>query len=156
MRDYYEKRANNFAYTPADASNDDSTDIHKHIVPNYLEGSRTLIRTITPEELVPRSVERGKGCQVGDSLVGDSCRVGEKTSIKKSVIGNHCVIGKSVKIIKSVLLDHCVIEEKVVLEGTVVCANSKVLEQCTLKDCQIASSVTIEKDVQGKNETFID
>ncbi|ORY53047.1 hypothetical protein BCR33DRAFT_711435 [Rhizoclosmatium globosum] len=150
-----------------------TTDFHKHIVctalvakegycfrvnsvPNYLEGSRALIKTITPEELVPRSVERAKGCQVGDSLVGDSCRVGEKTSIKKSVIGNHCVIGKNVKIINSVLHDHCVIEDKAVLEGTVVCANSKVLEMCNLKDCQVASGVSIEKEVQGKNETFID
>ncbi|KAI9342921.1 nucleotide-diphospho-sugar transferase [Obelidium mucronatum] len=152
---------------------DPSTDFHKHIVctalvakegfcfrvnsvPNYLEGSRTLIKTINAEDLVPRSVERGKGCQVGDSLVGDSCRVGEKTSIKKSVIGNHCVIGKNVKIINSVLMDHTVVEDKAVLEGTVVCSNSKVLELCNLRDCQIASGVTLEREVQGKGEAYIE
>ncbi|KAI8622142.1 nucleotide-diphospho-sugar transferase [Chytriomyces sp. MP71] len=125
-------------------------------VPNYLEGNRALIKTFGPEELVPRSVERQKGCQVGDSIIGDSTRIGEKTGIKKSVIGNHCVIGKNVKIINSVLLDHCVIEDKVVLEGTVVCGHGKVSELSNLKDCQIAASVTVEREVQGKNETFMD
>ncbi|KAJ3111146.1 hypothetical protein HK100_002796 [Physocladia obscura] len=170
--------------TPASASssailleNEDvdqeSTDFHKSIictalvareglcfrvnsVPTYLEGSRALIKTISPEDLVPRSVERQKGCQVGDSLIGDSTRIGEKTGIKKSVIGKHCVIGKNVKIINSVLMDHCVIGDKVILEGTVVCDNSKVFEQCTLKDCQVGPNLTIEKEVNGKGETYID
>ncbi|KAJ3071835.1 hypothetical protein HDU98_004726 [Podochytrium sp. JEL0797] len=183
MFTHFQNQTQNMTNPPSAASStilledipnmDEESDFHKHIVctalvakegycfrvnsvQNYLEGSRTLIKTLTAEELVPRSVERQKGCQVGDSLMGESCRVAEKSSIKKSVIGNHCVIGKNVKIINSVLLDHCVVEDKVVLEGTVVCANSQVLEMCNLKDCQVASSVTIEKEVQGKGETFID
>ncbi|TPX59870.1 hypothetical protein CcCBS67573_g09052 [Chytriomyces confervae] len=157
-----------------DAGEEEVTDFHREIVctaivargeggycfrvnsvPNYLEGCRALVKTLSAEEQVARSVERQKGCQVGDSVIGDSTRIGEKTGIKKSVIGKHCVIGKNVKIVNSVLMDHCVIEDKVVLEGTVVCGHSKVLEMSNLKDCQVASSVTVKKEVQGKNETFM-
>ncbi|KAJ3228861.1 hypothetical protein HDU78_009512, partial [Chytriomyces hyalinus] len=148
-----------------DAGEEEVTDFHREIVctaivargdggycfrvnsvPNYLEGCRALVKTLSAEEQVARSVERQKGCQVGDSVIGDSTRIGEKTGIKKSVIGKHCVIGKNVKIVNSVLMDHCVIEDKVVLEGTVVCGHSKVLEMSNLKDCQVASSVTVKKE----------
>ncbi|KAJ3390100.1 hypothetical protein HDU84_007925 [Entophlyctis sp. JEL0112] len=169
------RSAANSAASSAILLNDDEvaerTDFHKHIVctalvakegicfrantnANYLDGCRSMIKTVPPEDLVPRSVERQKGCQVGDSMIGEGTRIGEKTGIKKSIIGNHCVIGKNVKISNSILMDYCVIEDRVVLEGTIVCNNAKVQEQCNLKDCQVSSNYTVEKEINERKCFF--
>lgn len=46
-----------------------------------------------------------------DSIVGESCKVGERAMIKKSAIGRHCVLGKNVRIVGSVIGDHCVVAD---------------------------------------------
>jgi hypothetical protein len=46
-----------------------------------------------------------------DSLVGASCKIGDRCSVKKSVIGSHCTVAANVKLSNCVIMDHVRIEE---------------------------------------------
>lgn len=75
----------------------------------------------------------------GDSLVGDSTRIGEKASVKKCVIGRHCNIGKGAKITGCILWDFVTVEEGARVENSILCSNVRIGEKAQIKDCEFGA-----------------
>ncbi|RIA91378.1 nucleotide-diphospho-sugar transferase [Glomus cerebriforme] len=125
-------------------------------VAKYCDLNRYLTK-ISTESRVSPSAEVNAKTQVGsDSLVGDDTKIDERTSIKRTTIGSHCVIGKNVKITNSVLMDNIIVEDGVKLEGCVVCNNAKIMEKCSLKDCEVGGGYVVVTETQTKNEQLVE
>ncbi|CAK5281460.1 unnamed protein product [Mycena citricolor] len=88
----------------------------------------------------------------GDTIIGQSTRIDERTTVKKSVIGRHCTIGKMVKIIGCVLLDHCVVEDGVKLDGCILGKNTKVGAKGELVRCVTQAGYEAAAGETFKNE----
>ena len=121
---------------------------------SYLLANRTLAKQFN-DTRVPGTCELGAKAQVGQySLVGEHCRIGERTIVKRSVVGPHANIGTNVKITNSVVLDQCVIEDNVKLDGCVVGSKVVIKEKVSLKGCEVASQFTVEAGMSIKGEVL--
>jgi translation initiation factor eIF-2B subunit gamma len=125
------------------------TCIRANTIPNYLEANRSLIRK-TPLISSDSTVKN----IVGDSLLADGVKIGERSSVKKSVVGSNCSIGSNVKIIQCVLMDNVIVEDGCKLENCILAHKVVLHQKCTLSNCEVAMNTVLEKDTIGKNETF--
>lgn len=121
-------------------------------VPRYAAINRHISK-VTTLHRVAHTAQVSPKSQVGtDSLIGESCRVDEKSSIKKSTVGAHCTIGKFVKISNCIVMDHVTIADGVKLEGCVLCVGSKVDEKASLKDCEVGPKFVVEAGREAEGE----
>lgn len=123
----------------------------------YLEMNRQIARAWPfPYPKISSSADIPAKSQVGnDSVVGDNCKLGERTTVKKSVIGNNVVLGVNCKIIGSVLMDGVVVGDNVKLENCIVGSKSFVKDKASLVHSEVACNYTVDAEVVAKNEVFI-
>ena len=68
---------------------------------------------------------------------------------------NHVMKGKC-KITDCILMDHVVIEPGCRLDGVVVGYRGTLGEKCSLKDCDVGCSVSVERETVAKGDCFTD
>jgi translation initiation factor eIF-2B subunit gamma len=121
---------------------------------SYLLANRTLAKHHQGIR-VPASCDIAPKSQIGaDSIIGEHCRLGEKSTVKKSVVGSHVIIGTNVKITNSVILDNCVVEDGVKIDGCIISGRVVVKEKANLKKCEVAGLFTVEAGLAAKGEVL--
>lgn len=68
-----------------------------------------------------------------DSMVGSSCKIGDRCSVKKTIIGNHCSLAANVKLTNCIVMDHVRIEEGYVLLRSLWVPSACVLAAIKMK-----------------------
>ncbi|KLO16055.1 hypothetical protein SCHPADRAFT_920029 [Schizopora paradoxa] len=127
-----------------------------HNLWNFMELNRELNRVLLPTRPPPDRALVDPTSSTGDSLIGESTKIGEKSSVRRSIIGKHCTIGKYVTISNSVILDHCIIDDRAKLEGCILGYNTHVGEKSELVRCATQAGYEVEAEdsiKQAKLET---
>ncbi|KAI0743943.1 UDP-3-O-glucosamine N-acyltransferase [Daedaleopsis nitida] len=122
---------------------------------SYLELNRFFLTPTSyslPTDPENRSLIDPKAQISGDSIIGRSTRVEERTTIKRSVIGKHCVISKMAKVVGCVILDHCIIGEGVKLDGCILGQGSKVHAKAELSRCVTQPAYEVQQGESYKSE----
>jgi ADP-glucose pyrophosphorylase len=68
--------------------------------------------------------------------------------------GKDCRIGDNVKITNSVILDGVILESGVSIQNSVVGVDCRLMEKCSLKDCQVGPGKTVQPGEVHKDETL--
>lgn len=133
---------------------DSSYCLRANSICSYLLANRTLAKHYQGTR-VPSTCDIPPKSQVGnDSIVGEHCRLGERSTVKRSVVGSHVIMGSNVKISNSVVLDNCVIEDGVKLDGCVIGNKVVIKEKAVLKACEVAGQFTVEAGLTAKGEVL--
>jgi translation initiation factor eIF-2B subunit gamma len=83
--------------------------IRANTLAGYWEMNRRFIKQLAA---MPRAPYDSPAQISVDSLVAESCKIGERASLKKTIVGRHCVIGRGAKLSGCILWDFCTVDEK--------------------------------------------
>lgn len=100
----------------------------------YMEANKQTSKYLKTLPPTPSATQYLKS-QVGDSIVGKDCELGEKASMKKSVVGARCKVKEKVKIVSSVVMENVLIEAGSSIHGCIISNNVIIGANCDLKNC---------------------
>ena len=131
--------------------------VRTNSVATWAECNRQYAIRFAPSTLqrVPASSEvLGKNAIGNDALLGEHCRIGDKTLVKRSVLGSHVHVATGAKLVNNVLMDNVVVEEGVKLDNCVLGPRAVIHAKAVLKDCFVAPGTVVAAEVNAKGETL--
>uniref|UniRef100_A0A8B9LZP7 Translation initiation factor eIF2B subunit gamma n=1 Tax=Astyanax mexicanus TaxID=7994 RepID=A0A8B9LZP7_ASTMX len=118
---------------------------------SYVEANRVAPKLFEEAAVHPSAVISERSQVGGDSIIGASCHIADKTSIKRSTIGASTIVKEKVKITNSIIMNSVTIEEGCNIQGSVICNNAVIGRGADIKYCLVGSGQRIEAEVLLKN-----
>lgn len=119
----------------------------------YMEANKQISKYLKTIPATPSATQYLKS-QVGDSIVGKDCELGEKATMKKSVIGARCKIKEKVKIVSSIVMENVLIDAGSSIQGCIISNNVIIGANCDLKNCIVGPDQNVRDSVKLNNEVL--
>ena len=88
------------------------------------------------------------------SLVGPGSTVGERCFIKRTVVGASCRVGDRVRLTNCILQEGVTVEEGAVLQGALLCAGASVGVNAEIRDCIVGHGQAVHGLAKHTNESL--
>ncbi|XP_030631063.1 translation initiation factor eIF2B subunit gamma [Chanos chanos] len=121
----------------------------------YIEANRMAPKLFEEPPVHPSADVSERSLVGGDSIIGASCRISDKTSIKRSTIGASTVVKEKVKITNSIIMNGVTIEEGCNIQGSVICSNAVIGRGADIKYCLVGNGQRIEPEAERTNEVIV-
>lgn len=121
----------------------------------YVETNRVAPKVFEEPPVHPTAVVSERSLVGGDSIIGASCQIADKTSIKRSIIGTSSTVKEKVKIINSIIMNGVTIEEGCNIQGSVICNNAVIGRGADIKYCLVGSCQRIEPEAERTNDVIV-
>ncbi|XP_066537875.1 translation initiation factor eIF-2B subunit gamma [Hoplias malabaricus] len=121
----------------------------------YVEANRVAPKLIEEPPVHPSAVVSERSLVGGDSIIGASCQIADKTSIKRSTIGASSTVKEKVKITNSIIMNGVTIEEGCNIQGSVICNSAVIGRGADIKYCLVGSGQRIEAEAERTNDVIV-
>uniref|UniRef100_W5KQ44 Translation initiation factor eIF2B subunit gamma n=1 Tax=Astyanax mexicanus TaxID=7994 RepID=W5KQ44_ASTMX len=122
---------------------------------SYVEANRVAPKLFEEAAVHPSAVISERSQVGGDSIIGASCHIADKTSIKRSTIGASTIVKEKVKITNSIIMNSVTIEEGCNIQGSVICNNAVIGRGADIKYCLVGSGQRIEAEAERTNDVIV-
>lgn len=121
----------------------------------YIDANRQAPKLFEESAIHPSAVISERCLVGGDSFIGASCQLADRTSIKRSTLGVATVVKEKVKVTNSILMHGVSVEEGCNIQGSVICSNAVIGRGADLKYCLVGSGQRIEPEAERTNEVIV-